>query len=333
MTRLAAPIALALLPALASAAIWPDTLGAFRRVSAQPVNPTADQAIWDEYEFQEGETARYEGTGEKFTATAYRFQDPTDALAGFQWLRPANAKPSTAAAKAAETATGSIILHGNYVLAFEGYRPGLPLLDALVAGLKQLDTSSLPAFIDYLPSQDLVPNSERYVEGPAALAKFEPGIPPSTAAFHLGAEAQIAAFRGPGGEMKLALFNYPTPQIAMQQVEQFRKIPGAMAKRSGPLVAVILSPPNADAAERLLSLVRYQAAITLGERVPTRRDNIGNLIINAFILIGILLAFSLVGGLAVGGVRTLLRLGGRGPGAEPMILLHLENRQTPARGR
>ena len=73
-----------------------------------------------------------------------------------------------------------------------------------------------------------------------------------------------------------------------------------MVKRSGPLVAVILAPPDPDAAERLLGQVRYQADVTRDEYVPTRRDNIGNLVINAFILIGILLAFSLVSGLGVG---------------------------------
>ena len=65
-----------------------------------------------------------------------------------------------------------------------------------------------------------------------------------------------------------------------------------MVKRSGPLVAVIVSPPDPDAAERLLGQVRYQAEVTRDEYVPTRRDNIGNLVINVFILIGLLLSFA-----------------------------------------
>ena len=317
---------LLLLPALSTAAIWPDDLGAFHRVSAQPATPVTNRAIWDEFGFQEGETARYEGDGAKFGATAYRFQDPTGAMAAFEWMRPPQAKASANARLAAETETGSIIAHGNYVLRFEDYRPAREFLATVVAGLKQVDASPLPALIDYLPSQDLLPNSERYVEGPAALHEFDPGIPPSTAAFHLGAEAQLGTYRAAGGELKLAIFNYPTPQIAMQQTAEFQKIGGSMVKRAGPLVAVILSPPNADAAEKLLSLVRYQAAITLDQRVNTRRDNIGNLVINAFILIGILLAFSMVGGLAFGGVRAFLRRGGRGDAADAMIVLHLQDR-------
>jgi hypothetical protein len=333
--RLTHSAALALLlPALAAAAIWPDQIGAFHRAATQLFTPTADQSIWDEYGLREGEIARYEGDGQKFTVTAYRFQDPTGALGAFDWLRPADAKPSTLARLAAETPTDTILAHGNYVLKFAGYHPASNFLATVIQSLKQVDNSALPSLIDYLPSQDLVPNSERYVLGPAALQKFDPGIPPSAAAFHLSAEAEVGAFRaassGLGGDLKLAIFNYPTPQIARQQTTQFQRIAGAMVKRSGPLVAVILSPSNPDSAERLLSLVRYQADITLDERVNTRRDNIGDLVINAFVLIGILLVFSLVGGLAFGSVRAFLRRGGRGEEADAMIVLHLQDRSPSA---
>lgn len=317
---------LLVLPALAAGAVWPDNLGAFRRVSAQSVAFQSNQPIWNEYGFQEGEEAQYQGDGQKFTATAYRFQDSTGAMAAYEFMRLPDSKPSALARLAAETPTGSILTHGNYVLRFEGYHPAAPFLTTVIQGLKQIDNAPLPTLMDYLPTQDLIPNSERYVEGPAALQKFDPGIPPSTAAFHLSAEAQIGSFQAPAGDLKLAIFSYPTPQIARQQTAQFQQIAGAMVKRSGPLVAVILSPPNPDAGEKLLSLIRYQADITLDERVNTRRDNIGNLVINAFVLIGILLCFTLVGGLAFGSVRAFLRRGGRGEAADAMIVLHLQDR-------
>jgi len=247
-------------------------------------------------------------------------------MGAFEWLRPADSKPSALARLAAETSTGSILVHGNYVLRFEDYHPASPFLTTVIEGLKEVDNSPLPTLSGYLPTLDLIPNSERYVEGPAALQMFDPGIPPHMAAFHLSAEAQIGNFSAPGGDLKLAIFSYPTEPIARLQTAQFQQIAGAMVKRSGPLVAVILSPPNPDAAEKLLSLVRYQADVTLDERVNTRRDNIGNLVINAFVLIGILLCFALVGGLAFGSVRAFLRRGGRGEAADAMIVLHLQDR-------
>ena len=167
-------------------------------------------------------------------------------------------------------------------------------------------------------------NSQRYVLGPAGLQKFAPAIPPSVAAFHLGAEAQLAVFHNPKGDLPLAIFDYPTPQMAIQKVADFDKLPGAVAKRSGPLVAVVLSPPDPDFAERLLSQVRYQAEVTRDEYVPTRRDNIGNLVVYAFVLIGILLTFCLVSGLALGGVRAYLRRIRHGQEPDGLITLHLQ---------
>lgn len=322
MTRLLVAL---LLPALAQAAIWPDAIGAWRRTAvSQPV--LADAPIWDEYGLRESETATYENGSAKFTATAWRLQDPTGALGAYDWQRPAKSEPSKMAALAAETANSLLLVHGNYLLLFSDYKPTTPELDPIIESLLNVDTSSLPALPGYLPSRDLVPGSERYIIGPASLRKFNPGIPPSAAAFHLGAEAQLGVFSGPKGETTLTIFNYPTHQIAMQQADNLGKTPGAEVKRSGPLVAVILSPPDPDAAERLLAQVRFQAEVTRDERVPTLRDNIGNLVVNAFVLTGLLLAFCLVSGLAVGGFRAFFRRFRKGEDPDAMITLHLEQR-------
>jgi len=314
-----------LLPALGQAAIWPDAIGAYHRTAvSQPA--LADAPIWNEYGLRESETAAYENGNSKFTASAWRLQDPTGALAAYDWQRPAGAEPSKVAALAAETAGSLLLVHGNYLLSFSGYKPTTPELDPVVESLRNVDTSSLPALPGYLPSRDLVPGSERYITGPASLRKFVPGIPPSAAAFHLGAEAQLGFFHSPKGETVLTIFNYPTHQIAMQQAADLGKIPGAVVKRSGPLVAVILSPPDPDTAERLLAQVRFQAEVTRDEYVPTLRDNIGNLVVNAFILTGLLLAFCLVSGLAVGGSRAFLKRFRKGEDPDAVITLHLERR-------
>src|SRR5581483_1842288 len=197
-----------------------------------------------------------------------------------------------------------------------------PVLDALV----DVDNTPLPTLPSFLPSQDLVPNSERYIIGPAALQKFDPAIPPSVAAFHLGAEAQLGVFHSPKGDLTLAIFSYPTNQIAMQKLGEFQKLPGAVVKRAGPLLAVTLSPPDPDEAERVLAQVRYEAQITLHERTPTTAGQVGNMLVNIFVLIGILLAFATVAGLFVGGFRAFFLRGRKGPEPEPMILLHLEER-------
>ncbi len=302
-----------LLPALAAAAVWPETIGAWKRASAGPA-ALSERALWDEYGFKEGETARYESAGKSITATAWRFQDSTGALGAFNW--------QSAAAKNA-----ALTLEGNWLLSFSGYRPTAEELKAVIAALPRMARTPPPTLPDYLPAKDLAPNSQRYILGPEALARFAPSIPPSVAAFHFGSEAALAQYRAPKGDLSLALFNYPTPQIAMQQVEAFHRVSGALAKRAGPMVAVVLPPADPDAAERLLSLIKYDAAITMSEYVPTQRDNIGNLIVNIFVLTGMLVAFAAVSGVAVGGLRAFLRRGFSPQEPEPMITLHLEDRR------
>jgi hypothetical protein len=304
----------------------PDDFAKYHRTSATPVTLT-DQALWQEYGFQQGEKATYEGGDEKFTVTAWRLQDATGALGAFDWQRPADAVKSSLAELAAQTDDGLLVVHDNYLLFFAGYKPDNAELIALAAGLKNVDTSPLPTLPGFVPTAGLIPNSERYVLGPAGLAKFAPGISPGTAGFHVSAEAQVARFHTAAGEMTLAVFEYPTQQIARQRLEDFNKTPNVMAKRSGPLVAAVLAPSSNDAAEALLAQVRYKANLSMDEYVPTKRDNIGVLVINAFELIGILLIFCAVSGFAYGGWKLFRRK--KGAEQDAVITLHIADSKSP----
>jgi hypothetical protein len=324
LTRLSAALPLlALLSATAAtsrAGIWTDALAGFTRTSAV-APPVKDKALWDEYGLEQAERAQYESAQGKFTATAWRVKDSTSALAAFDGLRAANAQPSKLTELSLETTDGALVAFGNYVLKFDGWKPKPGELDLFLTRLPKLDRGPLPT--DYLPSGGLVANSQRYVLGPAGLDKYLPWISPSLAAFSLGAEAQIGTFGAPGGEMQMTVLSYPTPQIARQKVEEFQKLTGVMARRNGPLVAIIKGAKDADAAERLLAEVRYRAAVTVSERIPTRRDNIGDLIVNIFVLIGILLCMFVVAGLSFGFLR---RWAWAGKEDEAMTVLHLRDR-------
>src|SRR5262245_44888371 len=149
-----------LLPAFASAAIWPDAIGTYRRMSAQPASPAEDRAIWNEFGFQEGEAAQYEAAGKKFIATAWRFLDATGAMATFQWQRPAAAKPSIVAKLAATNGNDTLLVTGNYLLSFRGYNPNPEEIAAIGQALPRLEEASLPVLPGYLPSENLVLNSE-----------------------------------------------------------------------------------------------------------------------------------------------------------------------------
>ena len=316
-------LALLSLPGLLAASILPEAIGpAHRTGDSQPT--LTDRAVWDEYGLRAWETATYKSAAASFTVTAWQLGDPTAALAAFDWQRPETAKPSKLAPLAAATRRGLLFAQGQYLLEFAGYQPAASELAALGQSLKNVDTTALPLLPGYLPAEDLVPNSERYITGPGSLARFLPAVPPSVAGFHFDAEAQLGVFHNPKGDMTLAIFNYPSPQIAMQKVPDFEQLPGAMVKRSGPLVAVLLAPADRDLAERLLARVRWQAEVTRDERVPTQRDNPGDLLLNIFKLIGILLLFATLSGLLMGAGRVLIRLIRRGEEPEVMISLHLD---------
>src|SRR5947208_1570443 len=98
-----------LVPALCSAAILPDAIGPYQRTATMAYS-IADKPIWDEYGLKETESAKYERDRESFVVTAWRLGDTTGSMAALDWQR--SAKPS-----------GEILVHGNYLLSFQGRKP------------------------------------------------------------------------------------------------------------------------------------------------------------------------------------------------------------------
>jgi hypothetical protein len=315
-------LAAALLARLAGAAILPDAIGGHSRAPATAAAALNNQPIWRELGLKERDTANYANVPAPFTVSVYRLADSTAAMAAFYWQRPALSRPSKAASLAAETPDSLLVAHRDYLVVFRGYKPSQSELEATLGSLPKGGHAGLPT--RYLPERGLVPNSERYITGPAGLHAFLPGIPASVANFEMGAEAQSGVFHNPKGDVTLAVFSYPTPQIAMRQLSEFERA-GLSARRSMSLVAVTLpGAADPDFARGLLGEVSFQAEVTVPEHIPTRWDNLGYLVINIFILIGILLGITLAAGLAVGFFRIYQRRGGRDPDAGTVIRLHLE---------
>jgi hypothetical protein len=295
-----------MLTAAAHAGVLPEQIGEF--TCAQPSAPApSDRALYAEFGFQASEQVTCSAAGQRFTVEAWRTQDSTGALALFQARRPAGATSSDLGKLAAQTAPGALLLAtGNYVLQFTGHIPSAEELTALTLKLPQMEHSALPALADFLPSEELIPNSQRYILGPVSLDRFEPRIAPSLAAFSLGAEAQGGRYRTASGDLALAIFNYPTPGIARERQAEFLKQSGVLAKRDGPLVAVIVRAPDQDAAERVLARVQYKAGISWNQVQPKKGTDMGNLIVTGFILAGVIVGASLLAGLWLGSFKAIL---------------------------
>jgi hypothetical protein len=310
---------------LAPAAILPDKFGDFERSAVRPA-PVPDPQLWEEFGLQESEQATYTQAQQSFVLTAYRLADSTGAYAAFQWQRPEGAKPSPVAELSAGTGDRTVVARGNYLLIFDGYQPSRENLDMTFFGLPRLETSPLPTLATYFPSSGMVQGSERHILGPLSLERFEPRISAPAVAFNMAAEGQVASFRdSEGRESRMALFYYPTPHIARDRAPEFEKIPGATVKRTGPLVAILFSG-DPEYAQRLLSQVRYNSSLSWSEYVPNKADhNIGDLVVNSFVLAGFFLGFGILSGLLYSGVRILYRRasGQSDTGEDTMTVLHL----------
>lgn len=186
-------------------------------------------------------------------------------------------------------------------------------------------TGNLPSFIQFLPRQNYISNTQKYVMGPAALAEEVPPVGAGLVDFGSSAEVTIARYNTPSGEATLMLISYPTPQLA---AEHLRKIDAAhqlsqqqpagistiqgrgtfFDKRTGPIVAVATGGISDSDAKALLSKVNYEASVTWN--TPTDNAQVRDLymlILNIVILCAILAGLAIVAGVAFGGVRILVK--------------------------
>ncbi len=307
-------------------AILPGAIGQWKQVSSSPLDVQTNRPLWDEYGLQEAAESVYRGPAGTLAVQAWRLADSTSSMAAFEYLRPAGAKPAPAfdslTPNAALLPDGGLVALGNYLVRFQGALPEPEAVADMFRSMAHYERSALPTFNTYLPSRQ-IPNTERYIGGPVSLQQFFPEVQPAVAGFRLGAEAAVAEYQP---SLKLALFSYPTPSIARDREAALTKIPGAVVKRTGPLVAVIAHPADPNAAEKLLSQIRYQATVTTGERAPNKKDNPGNLLLNVFYLILIVGGFCLVSGVVFGLGRMVFRRSGPAGDGEEILALHLEGR-------
>jgi len=247
----------------------------------------------------------------QFQITAQRFKDVTGAYAAS--LEPANKNS---------------VRVGNYLVSCEGKCPK-DVASVADASLPKVSHGSLPTLSAYFPAKNLVPHSQRYILGPVGLKANASAIPASAVNFDFGTEGEIGHYRTSAGDLTLGVFSFPTPSFARQQLPEFQKIPDAAVKRSGPLVLVAIGA--ASSASKLLSAIIYQGVVSENETPPPKPlelkpESAGQMVLAILTLAGILLAFCLVSGLAVGGTLRLARRFGYSAAEGSFITLHLEGK-------
>lgn len=284
-----------------------------------------DQALWREFGLAETQTVQ-QG---KHSVTAYRFKDPTGALAAWQWQRTADDHACDVSAFCAKNTARALINEQNYLLVFDGAIPTRAQIDTTLAGLPNKRDTSLPAILTFLPRNGIVPNSSRYILGPESLRAFVPELAATKPGFNESAEAQTAEYEvkdasGNNTRTRLAIFYYPTPEMARIHAQEFRRLTNIHIKRSGVLVAMILPGATDSQADTLLSRIEYEARITLNEEPPPSPIKpLYQLLLNIIVMSAALSLLALVGGLVYGGMRLYRRRYGDLESQEAMTTLHL----------
>jgi hypothetical protein len=281
-----------------------------------------DSALWREYGLVHSTTTR-QGA---LAVTIYEMKDLTGALAAWEWQRPLKGHACDLAPFCNQDKQKTVVSDYNYVVIYEGGMPTKEQVTSTMAALPNKHDSSLPAILTFLPKQGLVPNSARYILGPASLAAFAPELTSAKLGFEYGAEAQIADYVIKPGEkpVRLAIFNYATPEMARLHSVELRTLSDVHVKRSDVLVAVTLPPAPAEQSDTLLSRVQYEAKITWNDTPPPSPIKpLYQLLLNIMYLSILLSAICLVAGLIYAGMRIYRRRYGTLESEEAMTTLRL----------
>jgi hypothetical protein len=279
-------------------------------------------ALWREYGLVHFNTAR-QGA---LTVTTYEMKDLTGALAAWEWQRSPKGHSCDLAPFCNQDGRRTVVSDYNYVVLYEGATPTKAQVASNMAALPNTRDSSLPAILTFLPKQGVVPNSARYILGPVSLATFAPELNSAKLGFENGAEAQVADYILKPGEkpVRLAIFNYATPEMARLHSTQLRMLSDVHVKRSDVLVAVTLPPASAEQSDTLLSRIQYEAKITWNDvPPPSPIKPLYQLLLNIMYLSIVLSGICLVAGLIYAGMRIYRRRYGTLESDEAMTTLRL----------
>jgi uncharacterized protein DUF6599 len=295
---------------------WTQT-GNVKTVTQPGQADAAYPAVLNEYGFTGAETATYtRPDGRTLTIKAAQFKDATGAYGAFTFYRDPAMKSEQIGTKSA-SANQRILFFRSNVLVDAAFDRVTGMSAAELRELAGMlpeakgTAGNLPSLPEYLPKQGAVENSAKYILGPQALAATQTPLSAEMVGFASEPEILTQSYSTSDGPVRLMLVEYPTPQIAAERLRTIEAAAssgsGVAARRTGPIIVMESGNVGSSDAKSLLNAVNYEAEVTWNEATSvSKRDNIGNLLLAVFGLIGILLVFGLLFGVFLGGIRVLL---------------------------
>jgi hypothetical protein len=340
---LIASVALAAPGTGASAQLLPQSFAGWTETGtpATAANPT-DAAVLEEYGLAQFASASYAAGTDRVTVNAWQFKDATGAFGAFTYYRQPQMHGETLGQDGAADGNHHLFWSGTTVVDATFAHPvsrAQEMLAALAALLPKATggASVPPSLPHYLPAADLQASSVHYSIGPAAYAKSGGGLAASDIDFSQDAEVITAQYGTAGAQETLTLVMYPTPQMAeahlktMQSAAQQGHGIGGLAKRSGPLLAVVSGNLPAPGAQQLLDAVHYNDTVTINhpEGYVSETVKLYRLLMGITMLTVVLISAAILLGFFLGGGRALLRVLRGKPvssvSEEEFISLHLGN--------
>ena len=324
-------------PQVQSPAILPQEfagwqLGGAVKTSTDPaVADSTNAGVLQEYRFTDLASATYtHEDGRTLKIRAARFADASGAFGAYTFYLQPNMTKEQVGDQGASLGDRVLFYRGHVLIdaqfSQESAMSGAELRE-LAGTLPRPSGNSgnLPSFIQFLPQRDYIPNTQKYVMGPMALADVASPIPADQVDFATSAEVSLADYQTSSGEATLMLISYPTPQIA---AEHLRKIDSAhhlaqqpsagistvegsgtfFDKRTGPIVAIAAGGISDSDAKSLLGRVNYEANVTWNTASETTQvHDLYMLILNIVVLCAILAGLAIIAGVAFGGIRILMK--------------------------
>jgi len=292
----------------------------FQPIPANLLNQFAgdDTLLLHEYGFVSGQRREYTRDNSTISVTLWQMRDSTGSYGIFTFFQEPGMEERDGEDSMMERQGRWLARRGEYVIDARGESLGRDEAPMLLAEIPSPPRGRefLPLLPAYLPEENVVPSSTKFLMGPVGFERLSTQLSSSMIGFNLGAEAALAQYRAGGGSLRVLLVSYATPQLAAKQLQSFEE--GAAAagaetrrnvyiRRKGSLLAFVLDAPQQTVAESLFDGIRYESVVTWNERAPTPRDNVGDLLLAAFLLTGFCLLVTLVAGISFGGLRYLAK--------------------------
>jgi hypothetical protein len=340
---LAAPRGISAWAQKGSAPLLPGSFSGWSVTSAPP--PSKDAANFDvlkEDGISRSEAATYSSGRNRLSLQAWQFGDATGAYGAFTFYRQPRMHAQKLGQEGAAAGDHFVFWSGATVVDAT-FSPGSKNEPEAMASLAALlprvsgGASVPPSLPRYLPASDLEPSTVHYAIGPAAYAKSCGAMPASDIGFSQDAEVITAQYGPAAAPGTLTLVMYPTPQMAEAHLKAIETAAqhghgiGGLARRSGPLLAVVSGNLPAPKAQQLLDAIRFSDTVTINhpEGYVSEGAKLYRLLMGITMLTVILVCSAVLLGFFLGGGRALLRMLRGKPvssvSEEEFISLHLGN--------